>query len=142
MKMLLSFIICCCTLPCWAQSWNGDIDELRKAASQAQKSIYLATDKSGYLYQVSKYSRKGVKLHILITLTAAKESSQLKSLLARGAVIWVDSRSPTLDELMVIDEECVVDLKKKLTLKNDCAAYEYINAWKNQVAPDRVVPCR
>jgi ATP-dependent phosphoenolpyruvate carboxykinase len=126
-----------------AERWGGGIDELRKAASQAQKSIYLATDKSGYLYQVSKYSRKGVKLHILITLTAAKESSQLKSLLARGAVIWVDTRFPSLDELMVIDEECVVDLKKKQTLKNDrSAAYEYINAWKNQVAPDRVVPCR
>jgi hypothetical protein len=120
----------------------------REAAGQARSSIYVIAGDAGDLYDISKYSRKGVKLRILIGIGTAKNSTQLKSLLARGAVIWVDTRAGVNRTMMVVDEAYVWDARDialnegpKVSGHDPSLAEDYIRQWHNAVAPRAVIPC-
>ncbi|MDR2561900.1 MAG: hypothetical protein LBC63_09055 [Holophagales bacterium] len=139
----LAFFVC---LPCCAQYvtpfW------VREATERARSSIYAIAGDECDLYVISKYSRKGVKLHILIGIGTAKRSDDLKSLIARGAVIWVDTRAGVDRTMMVVDKTWVWD-GRGLAINeyptrlgpDDSLAHEYYRQWCSEVTPSWVVPC-
>jgi hypothetical protein len=140
----LAFFVCS---PCWAQHTTPFW--VREAAEHARSSIYMSTRNAGDLYNVLKYSRKGVKLHIVITASVAKVSSaELKSLLARGAEIWVTTRLGPEGTLVVVDKTWAWDGRHLAIneypsrLGPDWSlAHEYYKKWCSEVTPDWVVPC-
>jgi len=121
------------------------------AAREARQSIYIMTNSAYDLRQVSENARKGVKMHILVTISAAKESPQLKSLEARGAAIWVATKAGPQGTMMVIDEDYVYDARGAAPNEDPMTsgwrpdpsmARDYIREWHNAVWPDSVIPCK
>jgi hypothetical protein len=123
--------------------WSGT-ERPRQASWLANKSIYLMTDSAFYLRSATKEVKKGVKLHILITMSAAWDtpSSQLKALLDRGAVIWVAMKLGPEGTMMVVDERGVLDMANKVSEWDRSLAEEYIKKWHNEVHPHWVIQCR
>jgi len=141
--MILPLVIWLCALPCRGQLWTN-IETARQAAEEARSSIYLMTDSAYDLSSVSDHARKGVKLKILIDIGAAKRSRDglLRSLLNRGAVIWVAKKSGPDGTVMVVDGEYVLDVPNKVSTRDRSLAEDYIKKWHNEVSPDWVIPCK
>jgi hypothetical protein len=112
------------------------------AVREAWSTLYVQTDSAGDLYNISKNVRKNVKMKIIVSISAAKKSSQLRSLANRGAEIWVDKLYTGSGTRVVADGIYVGDSKKKLFAKDERLAEEYIRQWKRRLGSHNVIPCR
>jgi hypothetical protein len=141
MKKLL-FVLCLCVLPCWGQNnYWGSARDIGTVAHKATSTLYVMTKSSSDLRTISLRSRKNVKLYIIVSIGAAKESSQLKSLLARGAEIWVMTELGPKGTTIVADTEFVADFKEGVFKDGSSVARDYIKKWKNMRASQWAIPC-
>jgi hypothetical protein len=109
---------------------------------EAWSTLYVETDSAGDLLYISKNVRKNVKMKIIVSISAAKESSQLRSLANRGAEIWVAKAYYTSGTRVVADKEYVGDSNKNRVIKDERLADKYITAWISLQNSRHTIPCK
>jgi regulator of extracellular matrix RemA (YlzA/DUF370 family) len=125
---------------------SKEIDSERlvaKVAQSAARTIYMETHSANLLNIALKNARKGVRMHVTLSLGAATESNDLKRMFKRGDELWVDTIYDYSKRAIIAADSRTIGYTKTLWIHyDDDKVRDFISEWKSNRATYWVVPVR